>query len=309
MISRGSSQTRAFAFLIAVACALACSLCVQGKVHAVPPCDVLQRACPLPINAESARGMALGTGQRAAAMSTSALAYNPAGLTIGKVYHVEGAVDYMADMKTVALGGAIVDSSTTRLAAAFGARGFLSGQGGLGGFDGRLALAFPFSDAVSIGVTGRYLNVSADTVDGTNSKLAKGFTMDAALRIAPVPEVQLAVIGQNFINLNSAYVPVVFGGSAAFAIAEIATIGADLLVDTTSFGSADITVGGGAEFLLGGAVPLRAGYFYDSKRAQNTISFGIGYTDRSVGFDLALRQQLGGFGDTRLMAAIRYYVH
>ncbi|HEX4352394.1 MAG TPA: hypothetical protein VHZ95_05755, partial [Polyangiales bacterium] len=264
------------------------------------------------INAESARGLALGTGQRAASMSTSALAYNPAALVAGRVYHVEGLVDYMADLKTVALGGAVVDSSTSALGAGFALRGFLSGDSGLGGIDGRLALALPLSDAISIGLAGRYLNVTGevDAPSGTSrERLVKGFTMDASLRVAPIPEVQLDIAAYNFINRDSSYAPIVIGGGAAFALADVAVIGADLLVDLTSFNKTDFMVGGGIEVFAGATVPLRVGYSYDTQRRQNTIGFGLGYTDASVGFDLSLRQDLGGLGDTRLMAAFRFYIH
>jgi hypothetical protein len=81
------------------------------------------------------------------------------------------------------------------------------------------------------------------------------------------------------------------------------------LVDVTSVKKNDVIIGGGAEIFAGRAVPLRAGYSYDTQRNQHTVSFGLGYTDRSIGFDLSLRQQIGGMGDTRLMGAFRFYVH
>jgi len=46
--------------------------------------------------AETARGMAMGTGSRASAMSSSAVAYNAAALPFGRLYHLEGIVGYTA---------------------------------------------------------------------------------------------------------------------------------------------------------------------------------------------------------------------
>jgi hypothetical protein len=245
-------------------------------------------------------------------MSTSALAYNPAALVAGRLYHIEGLVDYMPDMKTVALGGAVVDSSTGTLGAGLALRGFVSGKDGLGGIDGRLALALPISDGISVGVSGRYLNLRGDVMTASgvarDQRLTKGFTMDASLRVAPIPEVQLDIAAYNFIDRHSSYVPILLGAGAAFALAEVAVIGADLLIDSNSFNKADVIVGGGIEVFAGRTVPLRIGYSYDSKRQQNTLSFGLGYTDKAFGFDLSLRQELGGGGDTRLMAAVRFYV-
>jgi opacity protein-like surface antigen len=231
---------------------------------------------------------------------------------LGKLYHIEGSVDYMADLKTVALGAAVVDSSTARLAAGLAFRGFVSGQGGLGGIDGRLGLAFPFSDAVAIGLSGRYINVESeagkDAGFARSQRLVKGFTMDASLRIAPIPELQLDIAAYNFINRESLYAPIMIGGGASVALGEIGLIGADMLVDLTSYDSADFIVGGGVELLAAQIVPVRAGYSYETLREQHTLTLGLGYTDRAVGFDISLRQQLGGGGDTRIMGAFRIYV-
>jgi hypothetical protein len=292
-------------------CVLLCLACWCNRAHAQAPCSTLGKACPMPLNMESARGLALGTAQRAGSISTSALAYNPAALVVGRLYHLEGVVDYMPDMATVALGGAVVDSQTARFGAGFAMRGFLSGDKGLDGVDGRLGLALPLTDSISLGVSGRYVHVNGDidTTVGPTHVHAQGFTMDASLRLAPIPEVQIDVAAYNFINRDSYSLPVMIGGGAALALGEIAVVGGDLLVDLTSFRDADFTFGGGAEVFAGRAVPLRAGYSYDTRRKQNTISFGLGYTDATIGVDVSLRQQIGGEGDTRLIAGFRYYVH
>lgn len=313
-----SARTSSYHAVLLALCATLFAAFIPNRAHANGPCDALGRNCPRSLQAESARGLALGTGMRASAMSTSALAYNPAALVLGRVYHIEGLVDYMADLKTVALGGAVVDSSTSRLAAGFALRGMLSGQGGMGGIDGRLGLAFPFSDAISIGLTGRYMAVNQDQVSPTDMmlhsvRLAKGFTLDSSLRIAPLPNVQLDVSAYNLLRLSgdlaAAYAPFILGGGLAIGIADIANIGADVLVDMTSYSSAATIFGGGVEVFAGAAIPLRFGYNYDVKRIQHTLSFGIGYTDRAVGFDLSLHQDIGGFGDTRVAGAFRIYVH
>ena len=257
-------------------------------------------------------------------MSTSALAYNPAGMVVGKVYHLEGVLDYMPDMKTFALGGAIVDSSTSRLSAGLSLRGFLSGQGGFGGIDGRLAVALPFSESFSIGLSGRYVNARRDVpaptvIDSAGMEMlmpapasvreVKGFTLDASIRIAPVPNVMLHAGSYNLISMDSVYAPLMLGGGAGIGIANVALLGADVLVDMSSYDKANVMLGGGAEVFAAQAIPIRAGYSYDIKRSQHTLSVGLGYTDRSVGLDLSLRQDLGGEGDTRIMGAFRFYVH
>jgi hypothetical protein len=254
----------------------------------------------------------LGTGARASSLSTSALAYNPAALVVGRLYHLEGVVDYMADMKTVALGGTIVDSSTSRLSAGLSFRGFLGGEGGIGGVDGRVGLAFPLSEGLSLGLSGRYINAErkGDAVAALPAALrsVEGFTLDASLRIVPVPMFMLYGGGYNLINLDSVYAPLTVGGGAGVTLGSVAVLGADVLVDMTSYDKAAVTFGGGLEFFAAQVVPIRAGYNYDVKRSQHTLTLGLGYTDRSVGLDVSLRQDLGGQGDTRVLGAFRFFI-
>jgi len=296
-------------------CVLACAglLAFASRADAAPPCAELEpEACPLQLHSDTARGIALGTGLRASAVSTSALAYNPAALVLGKLYHLEGSVDYMSSYSGVALGAGIVDSSTSKVGAGIAFRGFVSGDEGISGIDGRAAIAFPFADAVSIGIGGRYLNLDYEALlmNGMTeeTELVEGFTMDASIRVQPVPVVSLSLLAANFINLDSAAVPVLLGGGAAFAIADIASIGADLLFDVSTFDSAAVIFGAGVEVLVAQVAPIRLGYSFDTKRELHTLSGGAGYTDRSVGFDLSIQQQLSLEKDTRVMGAFRYYV-
>lgn len=306
-VLRGAARAYA-SFAIACAAVIIAST-YANTTAAAPPCDVAGKSCPQALNSESARGLALGTGARATAISTSALAYNPAAMAVGRLYHLEGTVDYMPDRHTVALGGSIVDSSTSRLAAGLSVRGFLAGDDGVSGIDGRLALALPLSDAVSIGVAGRYLSAKHTDKSLDLGNPAKGFSLDATLRVAPIPTLQLYGGGFNLINYDSAYAPLMVGGGAGVGIGDVVVVGADMLVDLSSYRTANVIAGGGVELLAGQAVPIRAGYTYDTKREQHALTFGLGYTDRGVGLDISLRQDLGGAGDTRIMGAFRFFMH
>lgn len=260
--------------------------------------------CPQTLSFESARGVALGTGVRASAVSSSALAYSPGALAMGNLYHIEGNIDYIGVADTVALGGAVIDSSTSKIGAGIGLRGFLSGDGGYDGLDGRLGLALALSDAFSIGLLGRYL-----TVTQSGNDVAQGLTLDASIRVVPTEGLHIDVGALNFVDLGEAEVPVTISTAVAFAIGDSFSLGADMLVDLSTFEEAAFIAGGGLEFLAGNSIPLRAGYRADLAREIHSISAGIGYTDEQVGFDLGLRQDVAGFNETRVMAGMRYYVH
>lgn len=256
----------------------------------------------------------MGTGARASAASTSALAYNPAALALGRLYHIEGFSEYSPSARRWELGASIVDSMTQKLAAGLALRALLGdGEEGYSGFDGRLGLGFPLSDAFALGVAGRYVSITRDgqTPEGEDwdQDLAKGFTMDASLTIQPTQGLRMVAFGLNLIDLESELAPLTLGGGAAFSVENVFTIGADVLVDMTTYEQAQWALGGGAEFLAGGQVPLRAGYEYDRGRRVHTVTGGVGYVTQKVGVDLSLAQEVSGADETRLLAAIRYFVH
>jgi hypothetical protein len=294
---------------------LACALLLAGAARAVADnnCHGFtdKSQCPPALSSETARGLGLGTGVRASAIGTSALSYSPAALSLGNLYHIEGNVDYLSDLHAVALGAAVVDSSTSKVGAGIGLRGFLSGANRVGGLDGRLGIALQISDAFALGVAGRYIDISADSdpyqID------VRGFTMDASLRITPIEGLQIDVGALNFIDLNSPFVPVTLGGGVAFAIMPQLSVGADVLADMTTLNNPALRIGGGVEYLAGSSLPLRLGYSVDAARDWQFIGAGIGYTDQHMGLDLGVRQQLkgqdvNGGKDTRVMGAFRYYV-
>jgi hypothetical protein len=191
-------------------------------------------------------------------------------------------------------------------------RGFLSGDGGYDGLDGRLGLGLSLSEAFAIGLAGRYITLTTQETVGDETEtntLAQGFTLDASLRVMPTDGLQIDVAALNFVDLEDAEVPVTIVTSMAFAVIDTFSLGADVLVDLSTFDKAALTVGGGIEFLAGASIPLRAGYRGDLARETHAITAGVGYVDAQVGFDIGLRQNVAGDKETRVMAAMRYYVH
>jgi len=277
-----------------------------------------------PARIESPRGMALGTGARASAASSQAQADNVANLVLGGVYHVETFVGYDPTFKRVATGGAVVDSMTSRLAAGASTR-FLFGSNDAGkneGWEGRVALAYPIADMLSIGVAGRYANLTiADqrayperpvmSGQAPDQKFkVKAFTMDAALTLRPVPGLAIAGLAYNIIDTDSPLAPMMVGGSVAFSSNGL-TLGADVLFDLNKheqFEGPRPTAGGGLEYLVGGVAPVRVGYAYDRGRAQNFVTAGLGYVDAQFGAQLSLRQRVGGKGETALFFGVQYFV-
>lgn len=306
---------------------VACAWNVPTAAMAEPPCVVKAKnvvgpdetdGCAKAMNMESARGVSMGTGARATSMSTSALMYNPAALSLGRLYHVEGNIDYIHG-DTTALGATVVDSSTSSVGAGIGARGFLSGKDGLKGWDGKLGLGFGFNQQISLGISGRYIDLytERDEIDpdmpndpGTiKHELAKGFTMDASFRITPTQGVHLSILTYNFIDLESQYVPVMMGGSIGVELGGGLIVNVDVLSDVSTYEEPQMIAGGGIEMMVSRQVPLRGGYAFDAARELHTGSLGLGYSDRQVGFDFGVAKDFGRSRDLRITVAMRYYVH
>ena len=272
-------------------------------------------AAPLPADhGEGVRALSLGSGLRATAASTDAIASNPAGLPFGRLYHLEGSAGYEPNADRWSLGAAVVDSATSALAAGLSVRGILgNGQKTYNGIDGRLGLGFPVSEAVAIGLGGRYLSLSQAGRDAagdeTSEDVATGFTMDAALRLHLADILVISALAYNLIDIDSSVAPRTLGGGVGIVLDGGIAFGADALVDIATYDHAAPTFGGGFEYLANGQIPLRIGYRLDVERELHAISAGVGYVDQAIGVEIAVAQEVSGGDGTEVMGALRYFVH
>lgn len=267
---------------------------------------------------ETPRTMAMGLGARASATSTAGLAYNAAGLSIGRLYHIESLVSYEPQNERFAVGGALIDSHSGPVNAGVAFR-YVHGNGhdGHGGYDGRVALGLPFGDAFAIGLTGRYLsywNDAAQGDDAENAMLVEQFTFDASIRVTPLPGFHIAALGYNLLPTPSPLAPMQVGGSLSYTIDNTFTLAADGLADLSSWWDENGNIipegqfGGSAEFFTG-EVPIRAGYFYDTGRDAHYLTCGSGWMNREIGIELSYRQQLNADQFSWLLLSVRYMVH
>lgn len=278
------------------------------------PREVVDDSPMLPDTMETARGMAMGLGARASATSTSGLAYNAAGLSIGRHYHIESAVQYEPQEARFATGASLIDSHSGPVNAGVNFR-YVHGNGndGHGGYDGRLALGVPLGDHFALGLTGRYMSFWREGQDDADP-YAEHVTFDASIRVTPLPGFHIAALGYNLIDVGSPLAPIQAGGSASYTIDGTFTLAFDMLADFTTFQNEDgsmrpeAMIGGAAEYFTG-EVPIRAGYIYDTGRGIHYVTAGVGWMNREVGIDIAGRQQVTGNLDTWLLASFRYLVH
>ncbi len=293
------------------------ALLLTGPVAAT---SAQEAAVPPPAEEfETTRGMAMGlTGSRASAASTSALQYNPANLALARVYHIEAFAGYRPQSTRFEFGASLVDSFSAPIAMGVSYR-YILGNGAYGhaGMEGRVGVAVPLGDAFAIGVSGRYVSFwrEGPRPEGDNrGPYAEGITVDASVRVTPIPGLHIAAIGQNLIDFGSPLVPRLVGGSASYTIDNVFTIAFDGLADLSTFYNPDASLrpealfGVGAEFFTG-EIPIRAGWGFDTGRSIHYITAGLGYTRPEFGIELSYRQQIVGDDDTWLMLSGRYFFH
>lgn len=267
------------------------------------------------------RAVAMGSAAQVWGGSTSAVFLNPANLPLYRVYHIEGIGALGPEAGRQSYGGAVVDSSTSRLAGGFGGTWSQMDPDGIKRTwtDLRLALAYPLGDRLSIGVTGRYLRLDQGTArgplkaslasDGTSDEpLVNEFTFDAGAAFAITEQLRLALTGRNLTAPKHSLAPIGAGGGIGWSNQTV-TVEANTLVDFTTFGSARARGMLGAEFLAADRFPLRAGYRYDAGMKTHAVSLGAGYVDRRFSIELGGRRDVVADHPATLIAlGLRFFI-
>ena len=289
---------------------------------------------------ETPRSAAMGGAVRAMPSGSAAIFTNPAAMAATPVYHIEALTQYTPETRRWVLGGTIVDSITSRLAGAFSIMGtpIAMDPDGLDRsvLDLRLGLAYPLTDRFILGISGRYLKVNqngtAGPAYGFGSSVVSGglydpssgsppqnrfaavntATVDAGLVIKPTDSIAIAVVGQNLTYANNGFLPFLVGGGLGY-MTDVFAIGVDGIADLSSWGvpgAARPTArfGGGAEYKIGGLVPVRAGYRYDEGAKLSTATFGSGYVGQELAIEASVKRTLANPGATTIFFSVAYYL-
>jgi len=241
----------------------------------------------------------LGTGGalRAAATGDAGPMLNPSGISLMRAYVAEGAYQYGSRDSAHDLHVSIVDSTsgfnlggalsyTFHTASPPGA----SQTGHLGG----ASLSFPIGDIVFLGASAKYLYLSTDTNDATNT--TKGFIFDAGLTVRPLPLFSVGVVGYNLANRANSLDPQAVGGGVCVNVIP----GLSLVLDSVFervYGdptrSQAYYIMGGGEYLVR-TVALRLGGGRDGLSENGYLSGGVSLASSAGALDLALREDIAG---------------
>jgi hypothetical protein len=250
------------------------------------------------------RSIALAGAQQVWGGSTTAVFVNPANLALYRVYHLEGLAAFSPEARRQSSGGAVVDSSTSRLAGGFGGTWSQMDPDGIRRqwTDLRLTLAYPLGDRFHLGVTGRYLRVNQGisrgpfgaslASDGASTEpIISEFTFDAGAAIAITEQFRFAVSGRNLTAPGNGLLPLAVAGGLGWSNRTV-SVEADAMVDFTTFGEARARAMLGGEVLLADHVPARLGYRYDAGTKTHGIGVGAGYVDKRFSIELGARRDV-----------------
>jgi hypothetical protein len=267
------------------------------------------------------RAVGMGGAQQAFGGSTTAIFVNPANLPLYRVYHLEGLAAFGPEAGRQSYGGAIADSSTSRLAGGFGGTWSQMDPDGIKRqfTDLRLSIAYPLGDRLSLGATGRYLRATQRVGAGPfGASLASGgspdepvfnaFTFDAGAAVQISENIRAAVSGRNLTATGSGLAPLILAGGIGWSNQTV-TIEADSLVDFTTFGAARARAMLGGEVLVADRFPLRAGYRYDAGMKVHAASLGAGYVDKKWSVEVGARRDIVGDNPATLISVgVRFFI-
>jgi len=228
------------------------------------------------------------------------------------LYDLETTFTNVAGERTFGAGGAIVDSRTAAVAAGVMTRGVFGNRGrDYSGLDLKAGMAMRLGSRLSAGIAGRYVRLGANDKSEGGQPIgphAKGFTLDAAVRLTITEGFHVAVIGENLVDRHSPLVPQRVGGGIAYGWQRVVDIGFDLLTDLSTFDHATILLGTGLEVVALDKVPLRLGYRGDLGRDVHALTAGLGYSHQKISLAFSIRQEFGSYGETILQLSFLGHV-
>lgn len=242
------------------------------------------------------RPLGMGGASRAFAVGSAGPLLNPSGMSLAKLYHVEGDYGFSSRRSGSVFHGSVVDSTS-----AFNLAGGLyydyhlaepdggpQGSGHEGGF----ALSLPFGEYVALGGTVKYFRLYGDDApDGRNG----GTTFDLGVTIRPAQILSLAFVGGNLRNLHNSEAPrAIAYGAALMPVADlvIAVDGVTQFTADRLTGRSGTSVMGGAEYMFAQRFGIRLGGGYDAITGNGYGAAGVSLLGQLGAIDLGVREDL-----------------
>ena len=260
------------------------------------------------------RSLAMGGAHRALGTSNDTLKLNPAGLAIQTRYAIELHYAWSEKLKESRATASAVDSKSGPVA---GGLGYELLKSELEGFKKNLhrislGMAYRVGDMFALGTTVHYLEGSRDT-EGQNEDIRE-FSSDLGLMIRVSDYIQFGATWHNFVTsqdtgLSPQHLGLgLSGGSQGFVL----VFDVDLNLEGEQIIASYHT---GTEFMIGGAIPIRAGYMNKPRtRAtgeaarENYLTGGCGYLSQSGSVDISFNHSIERARVWSVIGALQFFL-
>ena len=251
------------------------------------------------------------------ATGTSALYFNPAGMSRLQQYAIESGYNFAGAIEGHTFAASAVDSKTNgNLAMGLGyayVSSILSGEDRDGSvIRGGLSTGYRTKEfSIFAGVGGKYSALTRgeeDTEDTVDMADVEYFTLDAGLMAEFAGVFTLGLVGRNLIDSkNIQEAPRTIGVGIGGQFKEF-SVSADLNADLQSEEETVLSYAVGAQILLQNAVVVRFGYNGGGLAKTNYISGGLSYVSKAMGADLAFRQSVDGASETSFSLGVKVFL-
>jgi hypothetical protein len=278
---------------------------------------------------ETPRMAAMGGALRALGNGTTGVWLNPADMVQTRIYHLEAIAQIVPEARRQVYGGIVADSITGKLAGGISvAGGFIDPDGIDRSFiDARAALAYPISDKLFLGLSGRYakvdqspaqapFGVEQDKVAGglvdpeerlSRFSMVNTFTFDAGVTLRATDSLYIAILGQSLSYPGHSVLPTTLGGGIGYGTQDF-SVEVDGVADFNSWEDTSARIMAGGELLLGDHFPLRGGYRWDQGADTHSVSGGLGYIGQEFSAEVSVRRSLADPGATTIVIGLAYFL-
>jgi hypothetical protein len=246
---------------------------------------------------DGTRPLGMANTGRAYAIGDAGPLLNPSGMSLERLYHVEGDYGFSSVRNDNFLHASIVDS-TSALLVAGGLyytfhRNYPDGFPAGSGHEAGLALSMPLGERLAFGGTLKYFLLSGDQERNGHKG---GLTFDLGITARPMPMLTLGVVGTNLRDLGTSEAQQGIGYGVAFRPAPGALLAADGMTPFTSdtyTGRKVSSFGLGASYLLAGRYGASLGGGYDGTLGNVFLSAGFSLVSSDIGaIDISARQDI-----------------
>lgn len=269
-----------------------------GLLAAVAACALSGPARAGFLDQPGTRPLGMGGALRGHATGDAGPTMNPSGMSLLRGYTLEGAYQYASHLGAHALHASVVDSTSGFNLAGGVYYNFVDASPETGGdasaHEVGVALSFPLSDHLFIGGTTKWLRDRLAFGDRDN--LEQGLTFDLGLT-ARVNALSFGIVGHNLVDQNTSRAPTALGLGVAFGGLADLLLAFDAVFDFTKDDPTRATLihlQGGAEYVFGGSIGVRAGGGRDARGERGYVTGGFSLLSPLGAVDAGVRQDVGG---------------